>query len=50
MIKILGLLLIALWLFGVLVLKTVGAIIHLVLLLAVVLLLVGMVRRRSRRP
>jgi hypothetical protein len=47
--RILALLLLALWLSAVLLIKTVGAIVHLLLLLAVVFLLMGVIRGR-RRP
>ena len=50
MLRVLALILIALWLLGVVVLKTVGTIIHLLLLLAVVVFLMAVLRGRGRRP
>jgi hypothetical protein len=46
MIKILAILLLVLWLTGMLLFKTLGAIIHLCLVLGIILLLVGVIRGR----
>ncbi|HEU4764292.1 MAG TPA: lmo0937 family membrane protein [Candidatus Eisenbacteria bacterium] len=46
MLRILGVLLLVLWLVGMLAFKTLGAIVHLFLVLAIVLFLVGLFRGR----
>ena len=46
MLRILAILLLALWLAGMLLFKTLGAIIHLFLVLGVVILLLGIIRGR----
>lgn len=46
MLRILGVLLLLLWLVGMLAFKTMGAIVHLFLVLAIVLFLVGFFRGR----
>jgi len=46
MLRILGLVLLVLWLVGVLAFKTLGAIVHLFLVLAIVMFLIGLFRGR----
>lgn len=46
MLRILGVVLLLLWLVGMLAFKTLGAIVHLVLVLAIVMFLIGLFRGR----
>jgi len=46
MLRILGVVLLLLWLVGMLAFKTLGAIVHLALVLAIVLFLIGFIRGR----